>query len=89
MNTDNHKYTQEDLVNRYLNADTTIEEEDLLADFLSKNRESLSPEEEDVYLLLQASARDTDHFELSLEEAREFDRLMAAKPHLRKKKAPI
>lgn len=89
MNTDNHKYTQEDLVNRYLNADTTIEEEHLLADFLSKNRESLSPEEEDVYLLLQASARDTDHFELSLEEAREFDRLMAAKPHLRKKKAPI
>ena len=89
MNTDNHKYTKEDLVNRYLNADTTIEEEHLLADFLSKNRESLSPEEEDVYLLLQASARDTDHFELSLEEAREFDRLMAAKPHLRKKKAPI
>ena len=89
MNTDNHKNIQEDLVNRYLNADTTIEEEHLLADFLSKNRESLSPEEEDVYLLLQASARDTDHFELSLEEAREFDRLMAAKPHLRKKKAPI
>ena len=56
MNTDNHKNIQEDLVNRYLNADTTIEEEHLLADFLSKNRESLSPEEEDVYLLLQASA---------------------------------
>ena len=68
MNTDNHKNIQEDLVNRYLNADTTIEEEHLLANFLSKNRESLSPEEEDVYLLLQASARDTDHFELSLEE---------------------
>ena len=89
MNTDNHKNIQEDLVNRYLNADTTIEEEQLLASFLSKNRESLSPEEEDVYLLLQASARDTDHFELSLEEAREFDQLMTAKSHLRKKKVPI
>ncbi len=89
MNTDNHKNIQEDLVNRYLNADTTIEEEHLLADFLSKNRESLSPKEEDVYLLLQASARDTDHFELSMEEVREFDRLMAARPHLRKKKVSI
>ena len=89
MNTDNHKNIQEDLVNRYLNADTTIEEEHLLADYLSKNKESLSQEEEDVYLLLQASVRDTDKFELSMEEAREFDRLMAAKPHLRKKKAPI
>ena len=89
MNTDNHKNIQEDLVNRYLNADTTIEEEHLLADYLSKNKESLSQEEEDVFLLLQASARDTDHFELSMEETREFDRLMAAKPHLRKKKAPI
>ena len=80
---------QDELVNRYLNADTTIEEEQLLEDFFSKNRESLSPEEEDVYLLLQASARDTDHFEWSMEEAREFDRLMAAKSHLRKKKVPI
>ena len=51
----NDKNTRQELVRRYLNAETTLEEERLLADFLADNTAALSTEEEDVLLLLQMS----------------------------------
>ena len=51
----NDKNTRQELVRRYLNAETTLEEERLLADFLTDTDAALSQEEEDVRLLLQMS----------------------------------
>lgn len=76
----NDKNTRQELVRRYLNAETTLEEERLLADFLADNTAALSTEEEDVLLLLQMS----DHMEqpiISEEKADEFDRLMQKGRH--------
>ena len=47
----NDKKIRQELVRRYLNAETTLEEERLLADFLSNPNIVLSTEEETVLLL--------------------------------------
>lgn len=74
INLNDEKIRQE-LVRRYLNAETTFEEERLLADFLSGTGIALSAEEEDVLLMLQTSNL-IGWPEISEEKADEFDRLM-------------
>ena len=71
----NDKNTRQELVRRYLNAETTLEEERLLADFLTDTDAALSQEEEDVRLLLQMSDC-MERSAISEEKADEFDRLM-------------
>ena len=71
----NNEKTRQQLVRQYLNAETTLEEERLLADILSDSDTALSTEEEDVLLLLQAS-RLIDQTDVTTEKADEFDRLM-------------
>ena len=76
----NDKNTRQKLVVRYQNAETTLEEERLLAEFLTDTDDLLSTEEEDVRLLLQMS----DCMEqpaISEEKADEFDRLMQKDRH--------
>lgn len=68
------------LVNRYLNAETTIEEEQQLLQYYAETDNTLTPEERDVRLLLLSSAQLTGEFALSEEKAGEFDQLMAKKP---------
>ena len=64
------------LVRRYLNAETTIEEEQMLRQYYAQTDEVLTPEEYDVRLLLFSSANLAGEFALSEEKADEFDRLM-------------
>ncbi|MBQ7743057.1 MAG: hypothetical protein IJT90_09075 [Bacteroidaceae bacterium] len=71
----NNEKTRQQLVRQYLNAETTLEEERLLADILSDSDTALSTEEEDVLLLLQAS-RLIGQTDVTTEKADEFDRLM-------------
>lgn len=73
---------RQQLLQRYLNAETTAAEERRLLDFYSQNADSLTPEEEDVRLLL-LSSRQTDEFLPSEEKTVEFDRLMSHRPLLR------
>ena len=74
INLNDEKIRQE-LIRRYLNAETTLEEERLLADFLSDTNIALSTEEEDILLMLQTS-NIIGRPEVSEEKAEEFDRLM-------------
>ncbi len=71
----NDKKERQELLRRYLSAETTLEEECLLADFLSNSDIALSAEEEDVLLMLHTSNL-IGRPELSKEKADEFDRLM-------------
>ena len=71
----NDKKERQELIRRYLNAKTTLEEERLLAGFLSDPDIALSAEEEDVLLMLQTSNL-IRRPEISREKADEFDRLM-------------
>ena len=64
------------LVRRYLNADTTIEEEQMLRQYYAQTNEVLTPEENDVRLLLLSSANLAGEFALSEEKVDEFDHLM-------------
>ncbi|MBR0182054.1 MAG: hypothetical protein IJQ05_02095 [Bacteroidaceae bacterium] len=80
----NDKLVRQKLVRRYLNADTTLEEERLLADFLYDTDIALSDEEEDVLLMLHASDSIV-WSKISEEKAEEFDCLM----HKRGKKGKI
>ena len=73
---------RQQLLQRYLNVETTAAEERRLLDFYRQNADSLTPEEEDVRLLL-LSSRQTDEFLPSEEKAVEFDRLMSHRPLLR------
>ena len=68
------------LVNRYLDAETTIEEEQMLRQYYAQTDEVLTPEESDVRLLIMSSDHFAGEFALSEEKADEFDRLMAKKP---------
>ena len=49
------KKIRQEFVRRYLNAETTQEEEQLLAEFLSNADIALTCDEEDVLLMLQSS----------------------------------
>lgn len=76
----NDTNTRMQLVNRYLNAETTLEEEQLLRQYYAQIDDVLSPEESDVRQLILTSASLAGQFELSEEKADEFDRLMAQRP---------
>ncbi|MBO7069443.1 MAG: hypothetical protein J6W52_12365 [Bacteroidaceae bacterium] len=67
------------LAEKYLNAETTVEEERMLRDFYSHAEEPLTPEDEDMRLLMDATDRLNGGFVLSDEKAEEFDRLMQRK----------
>ena len=68
------------LVRRYLNAETTIQEEQMLREYYAQTDDVLTPTESDMRLLLLSSAKLTGYFDLYEEKADEFDRLMAKKP---------
>lgn len=74
INISDEKIRQE-LIRQFLNAETTLEEEHLLADFLSNTNIALSAEEEDILLMLQVS-NFIERPEISEEKAIEFDHLM-------------
>ena len=64
------------LVEKYLNAETSVEEERMLRDFYCQAESPLTPEDEDMRLLMDATDRLCGGFVLSDEKAEEFDRLM-------------
>lgn len=64
------------LAEKYLNAETSVEEERMLRDFYSHAEKPLAPEDEDMRLLMYATYRLSGGFVLSDEKAEEFDRLM-------------
>ncbi len=68
------------MVKRYLNAETSIEEERELGEFYATTTEKLTSEEEDVRLLLQATSTNDENFELSKSKVAEFDRMMDSRP---------
>ena len=68
------------LAEKYLNAETTVEEEHMLHDFYSQAEAPLTLEDKDMRLLMDATDRLKDNFILSDEKAEEFDRLMDGKP---------
>ena len=74
INVNDEKIRQE-LVRRYLNVETTLEEERLLTDFLSAPDTVLSAEEKDVLLLLRSSDL-IERTDISEKKAEEFDRLV-------------
>ena len=73
----NDTNTRMQLVSRYLNAETTLEEEQLLRQYYAQTDDVLSPEESEVRQLMLFSASLAGEYELSEEKADEFDRLMA------------
>ena len=82
----NDKAKRLELVQRFLNAETTIEEEQLLLEYYTHTEEKLSPEEEDVRLLLIATNAHSHQEELSIQKEKEFDQLM--QPFYRQDKKP-
>lgn len=76
----NDTNTRMQLVNRYLNAETTLEEEQLLRQYYAQTDDVLSSEESEVRQLILTSASLAGQFELSEEKGYEFDRLMAKRP---------
>ncbi len=68
------------MVKRYLNAETSIEEERELGEFYATTTEKLTSEDEDVRLLLQATSTNDENFELSKSKVAEFDRMMDSRP---------
>lgn len=64
-----------ELVQRYLNAETTIEEERLLYDYYMHTQNACTPEEEDIRLILVA-VNAHPHHEISEQKEKEFDQLM-------------
>ena len=68
------------MVKRYLNAETSIDEERELSEFYTTTTEKLTSEEEDVRLLLQATSINDENFELSKSNVAEFDRMMDSRP---------
>ncbi|MBQ7181909.1 MAG: hypothetical protein IJR87_11565 [Bacteroidaceae bacterium] len=68
------------MVARYLNAETTLEEEQMLRQYYAQTDDVLTPEESDVRLLILSSANSPGEFALSDKKADEFDRLMEKKP---------
>lgn len=64
------------LTEKYLNAETSVEEERMLRDIYSHTEKTLTPEDEDMRLLMDATDRLSGGFVLSDEKAEEFDRLM-------------
>lgn len=72
----NDKMKRMEFVQRYLNAETTVQEELLLLDYYSHTKEELTLEEENVRLLLMATNVHPCQTELSKQKEDEFDQLM-------------
>ena len=72
----NDKATRQGIVERYLNAETSLEEEKALYEFYSHTKETLSDDEKMVCQLVLSTTNLTDDFELSDEKTEAFDRIM-------------
>lgn len=72
----NDKKKRQDLMLRYLNAETTIEEEQFLQNCLEHSEEQLTPEEEDLLLII-SSTRHVGDVEPSDDKEAGFDKMMA------------
>ena len=83
----NNKTIRHIIVQKYLDAETSVEEEKALFDFYNQTNLSLDDEEEMVRQLILSTSHLTDHFELSDEKVREFDRIMAEKDYMILRKA--
>ena len=68
------------MVKRYLNAETSRDEERELSEFYTTTTEKLTSEDEDVQLLLQATSTTVENFQLSKSKVAEFDRMMVSLP---------
>ena len=75
----NDKAVRQELIQRYLAAETSVEEEQMLTRFYQENKgNSFSEEEEQVRQLVLSTSHLADDFTLSTEKEEEFDRIMAA-----------
>lgn len=72
----NDKKKRQDLMLRYLNAETTIEEEQFLQNCLEHSEEQLTPEEGDLLLII-SSTRHVGDVEPSDDKEAEFDKMIA------------
>ena len=72
----NDKATRQGIVERYLNAETSLEEEKALYEFYSHTKETLSDDEKMVCQLVLSTTNLTDDFELSDEKTEAFDLIM-------------
>lgn len=70
----NDSKIRQQTISRYLNGDTTLDEECQLAEFLS-NAKDISSEEKDILLLLQFPSH-IRHANISQAKVEEFDRIM-------------
>ena len=70
------KRKRQELIRRYLNAETTIEEERLLQNFLEHHEEELTPEEEDLRLIIISTTHLASDTEVSDDKVAEFDQMM-------------
>lgn len=75
----NDKMIRQKLIRRYLNAETTIEEEHLLLEYYLHTKEELTPEEEDLRLIIISTKLPAGNIGLSEEKEAEFDRMMERK----------
>ena len=75
----NDKEKREELIRRYLNAETTIEEERLLMEYYIHTEDGLTPEEEELRLVIFLTNRHAVDVELCEEKEAEFDKMMAGK----------
>ncbi len=73
----NDKALRQQLIQRYLDGETTIEEEQALAHFYLHNHGTIPADEEDVCQLVLATSHLADDFMPSVEKVEEFDRIMA------------
>ncbi len=89
----NDKTIRQELVKRFLEAETSVEEERLLQDYYLHTDDGLAPEEEDVRLIILNTAPKGVEVDLSDEKEEEFDRLMTeeknAEPIRTRKKPSI
>ncbi len=88
MNRLNDTTYRQELIKRYLNAETTLEEEEELRGFYrySDPSTTLSREEEDLRTLLDLDYGDPSEYEISEAKAEEFDRIMAKQKAVRLRK---
>ena len=73
----NDKALRQLLIQRYLDGETTMEEERALVHFYQHHNDTLSADEEDVRQMVLASTHLAKDFTLSEEKVEAFDRIMA------------
>lgn len=74
----NDKKKRQELIRRYMNAETTIEEESLLLEYYMHTEDELTAEEEDLRLIIISTNRYAVDVGLSDEKEAEFDKMMKA-----------